>query len=182
MARIELPALAEQGFRLRLPTETDVPAITAACQDPDIQRWTRVPSPYHEQDARRYVEFSRQSLERGTGAVLLAVPDDPRGAPGGDLLAAIGLSIDTADFSGELGYWVVPSARGRGIATRGCRLLCRFGFDQLDLGYIGLIAAAGNDGSNGVARRLGFTHEGTLRAAMLDGLSGDRTAPRCDAN
>jgi hypothetical protein len=29
----------------------DVPAITVACQDPEIPRCTQVPSPYTEQDA-----------------------------------------------------------------------------------------------------------------------------------
>jgi RimJ/RimL family protein N-acetyltransferase len=180
--RIELPELADGDLRLRLPAPEDVGAITASCQDPEIQRWTRVPSPYREEDARGYVEFARTSLERGTGVILLAVPIGPDGTPGGKVLGAIGLSLDRADFSGELGYWVAPDARRRGVAVRGCRRLCRFGFEELGLGYVALLAAVGNEGSNAVARRLGFSHEGTLRAAMIDGPSGDRSAPRCDAN
>lgn len=182
MSRIELPELVDGDLRLRLPTNDDVPAITRHCQDPEIQRWTRVPSPYREGDARGYVDFARGARERGTGAILLAVPVGGEGAPGGTVWGAIGLTIDRADFSGELGYWIAADARRRGVATRGGRLLCRFGLEGLELGYIGLLAAAGNDGSNALARRLGFTHEGTLRDAMIDGPSGDRSAPRCDAN
>jgi RimJ/RimL family protein N-acetyltransferase len=180
---IELPYLVDGDLRLRAPTDDDVAAITAACQDPDIQRWTRVPSPYREQDARFFVEeVSRTSLAKGSGVHLLAVPTGPAGEPGGELFGAVGFSIDRADFSGEFGYWLAAAARGRGVATRAGRLLCRFAFEGVGLGYLGLVAAAGNAASNAVARRLGFTHEGTLRDAMIDGPSGDPAAPRCDAN
>jgi RimJ/RimL family protein N-acetyltransferase len=182
LPRIEFPELVDGDLRLRRPSTRDVPAITAACQDAEIQRWTRVPSPYREEDARGYVGFARNAMERGSGAVLLAVPVGDDGEPGGRVLGAIGLTFDRADFSGELGYWIAPDARRQGVATRGCRLLCRFGFDRLEVGYIGLLAAVGNEGSNAVARRLGFSHEGTLRSAMIEGPSGDRSAPRCDAN
>jgi RimJ/RimL family protein N-acetyltransferase len=180
---IELSDLVDGDLRLRAPTDDDVAAITAACQDPDIQRWTRVPSPYREQDARFFVEeVSRTSLAKGSGVHLLAVPTGPAGEPGGELFGAVGFSIDRADFSGEFGYWLAAAARGRGVATRAGRLLCRFAFEGVGLGYLGLVAAAGNAASNAVARRLGFTHEGTLRDAMIDGPSGDPSAPRCDAN
>jgi RimJ/RimL family protein N-acetyltransferase len=179
---IELPDLVDGDLRLRRPTEADVPAITTACQDPDIQRWTRVPSPYREEHARSYVQFSHDGFERGTGVIALAVPVGSGGEPGGEVFAAVGLGLDPADLSGELGYWAVPAARGRGIATRSCRLLCQLGFERLELGYLGLLAAAPNERSNALARRLGFSHEGTLREATIDGPSGDRSAPRCDVN
>ena len=40
---------------LRPITEDDIPAVVAACQDPEIPRWTRVPSPYAEADARGFL-------------------------------------------------------------------------------------------------------------------------------
>lgn len=177
MPSITLPPLTDGDLRLRPATDADVPAIAAACQDPDIQRFTRVPSPYAADHARSFVRFSAEGLASGSGIHLLAVDgDDDR------LLGAIGLSVDRTDFSGELGYWVAAGERRRGVALRGCRLLLDVAFGHLDLGYVGLQAAATNAGSNAVARALGFTHEGTLRSAMLDGPSGDRSAPRCDAN
>jgi RimJ/RimL family protein N-acetyltransferase len=183
MPGIELPELVDGDLRLRTPTVEDVPAITAACQDPEVQRWTRIPSPYEEEHAQHWVDdWCRGGLERGTGVHLVVVPAGDDGGPGGRILGAVGLDIDASDFSGSIGYWVVPAARGRGVATRSSRLLCRFAFDVLDLGYLGLVAAAGNAASNAVARRLGFSHEGTLRDATIDGPSGDRSAPRCDVN
>lgn len=174
---LELPDLVDDDLLLRPPRLADVPDITRICRDPDIERFTRVPSPYTEDDARQFVELAAAALADGTGAHLLVVDRrDDR------ILGAVGLSIDPRDWSGELGYWVAPDARRRQIATRASRLLLRFGFGELELGYVMLWAAAVNAGSNGVARALGFTHEGTSREAMLDGPTGERSAPRGDAN
>ncbi len=53
---------------------------------------------------------------------------------------------------------------------------------MLGLGYVMLWTAVENPASNAVARRLGFTHEGTSRDAMVLGPSGDASAPRGDAH
>jgi RimJ/RimL family protein N-acetyltransferase len=172
-----LDVLHDGDLRLRPPVDGDVPAVYRICQDPQIQRWTRVPSPYRDADARQFVALSREALATGQGLHLLAVDESSD-----EILGAVGLSVDGAEISGDLGYWVAPEARRRGVATRGGRLLCHLAFEQLRLGYVGLMAAAGNEASNGVARRLGFTLEGTRRRAMIDGPSGDAAAPRCDAN
>src|SRR4051794_29127063 len=44
------------AVHLRAPRSEDVDAITAVCQDPEIQRWTRLPSPYGREDAVFFVE------------------------------------------------------------------------------------------------------------------------------
>jgi hypothetical protein len=36
---------------LEAPSATDIDAITAACRDPDIQRWVPIPVPYARQEA-----------------------------------------------------------------------------------------------------------------------------------
>jgi RimJ/RimL family protein N-acetyltransferase len=154
-----------------------VPEITRICADEDIQRWTRVPSPYTTDDARRFVLMTIGALAEGTGAHVLVVAAADRT----EILGCVGVSIDGADRSGELGYWVAPEARGRGVATRASRLLLRHAFDHLDVGAVALQAAVGNAGSNAVAQALGFRPVGVLRSAMIAGPSGDRRSPRCDA-
>jgi RimJ/RimL family protein N-acetyltransferase len=163
---------------LREPTPSDVPAIARACRDPAIARWTRVPSPYTDDDARRFVLMAIGALAEGTGAHLVVAPVSTPGA----LLGCVGVSVDAADRTGELGYWVAPEARGAGVATRGSRLLARFVFDHVGVGALRLQAAVTNAASNAVARAVGFRHVGVLRSAMIDGPSGDPRAPRCDAN
>jgi hypothetical protein len=52
--------LRADGFTLRPWEAGDAPAVTAACQDPEIARWLPfVPSPYTETDAREFLEQSR---------------------------------------------------------------------------------------------------------------------------
>ena len=177
MSPISLPPLVDAEVRLRRPSVTDVAAITRACRDPEIQRWTRVPAPYTEAHAHDFIVMHEQDLAEGTGVHLLAAD-----AATDALLGAVGLSIDRRDDSAEVGYWVAPEARGRGVATRATRLVLRFGLDHLDVAYVMLHAAVANPASNAVARSLGFTLEGTSRDAMRIGPTGDRSAPRGDAN
>ena len=42
-----------------------MPAMVAACQDPEIPRWTRVPSPYTAEDARAYLAIARADAAVG---------------------------------------------------------------------------------------------------------------------
>lgn len=174
---IVVPDLVAGDLALRGPAPADVDAITRICQDPDVQRWTRVPAPYTIDDARRFVLMAIGALAEGTGAHLLAVSATDRR----QVLGCVGLSIDGADRSAELGYWVAPEARGRGVATRSGRLLLGYAFEHLGVGAVRLQAAVTNAASNEVARALGFRPVGVLRRSMIDGPSGDRTAPRCDA-
>jgi len=145
---------------LRPFSEDDVPAITAACQDPEIARWTLVPEPYTEDDARAFVAGATTAY---------AVVD----AAGDSLLGAI--SLDPAgDGNGQIGYWVAREARGRGVATRALRLLSRWGLAQGGFARVQLLTEPENVPSQRAAERAGFTKEGLLRSyAELKGLRRD---------
>lgn len=75
----------------------------------------------------------------------------------------------------EVGYWVLPAARGRGVASRAARAVARHGHDVLGLARIGLVHAVGNPASCRVAAAAGFGYEGTARAQYehLDGVRYD---------
>jgi RimJ/RimL family protein N-acetyltransferase len=175
---IVLPDLVDGDLALRMPTPGDVPAITRICQDPAIQRHTRVPTPYTEEDARSFVLMAIGALAEGTGAHLLAVP---AASPTEAVWGCVGVSREP-DGTGELGYWIAAEARGRRVATRGARLLSRAAFDHLDVANLLLYAGAGNPASNAVARAIGFRYVGRLRSALVDGPSGDAANPRTDVN
>ncbi len=160
--------------RLRLPEPKDVAAITSACQTLDVQRFTRMPAPYTTADAEAFLAMATEGLADASGIHLVIT--DP---PGEALYGACGLELDWRDRTAEVGYWLHPNARGRGIAGRAAAELCRFAFG-LGIGRIGLQTAASNEGSAAIARRLGFTEEGRFRGAGIDGRSGDPTAPRVD--
>lgn len=156
------PVTLDDGVvRLRPWRPDDWPALYAACQAPDIQRWTSVPSPYTAQDARAFVgELSPAGWAAGTELSFAVVTGDD--TP----VAAVGLGVHRSRVLGavgEVGYWAAPPVRGRGLVTRAVRLVCGFGFDELGLGRIEWQAEVGNGASRRVAERAGFRVEGTAR-------------------
>jgi RimJ/RimL family protein N-acetyltransferase len=157
---LTVPDLRDDRVVLRLPDERDVDAVVDACQDPDIPRFTRVPSPYRRQDAVEWVARTAEHRQDGTAAgFVIADPDDD------SLLGAISLMrLDDARAVGEVGYWVARDARRRGIATRAVRLIARWGVLDLGLARVELMTRVDNLASQGVAERAGFTREGLLRS------------------
>ena len=137
----------------------DAAAVLAACQDPELQRWTSVPVPYTEDDARAWVERQTVADWASGTAASFAVLD----AVDARLLASVAL-LRIADGAAEIGYWAVPAERGRGVVTDASAAVCRWGFAALDLGRITWLAQVGNTASRRVADKTGFRFEGTLRA------------------
>lgn len=173
---LQLPnSFGDGELVLRPPTAEDVDRITQLCQDPDIQRFTRVPVPYRRQDAESFVEMANEALQQGRGAHLLV-------EIGGRVVGCVGASIDATDQLAIMGYWTAPEARRQGITTAAARRLCRWLLDEVGLARLELDTAATNPGSNAVAERLGFKLDGTRRSAMLLSAVGDRAAERVDAN
>ena len=160
---------------LSRPRERDVPDIVAACQDPDIVRFTVVPSPYTTEQGEEYVRFAREAMASGSGLPLLVRDGDGR------VLASCGLvDVDWTSAVGEVGYWVAPWARGRGIATAAAAAVCAYVFDATPLRRIELQAATINAPSLAVARALGFTREGIRRSAGVQRVVDDPDPPRLD--
>ena len=84
----------------------------------------------------------------------------------GQLGGAIGLhAIDTRHRSSSIGYWLSGSFRGLGVMTRACAELVSKVFQHYRLHRVEIRCATGNQKSCAIARRLGFTYEGTLREA-----------------
>jgi RimJ/RimL family protein N-acetyltransferase len=163
MARIILPAepLVDGPTALRGWRDSDMPAIVIACRDPETVRWTQVPERYGETDARAFLLTRHDAISGGTAAPFAIVST----AEGSHLLGSISLMhFDWRHRRAEVGYWLAPEARGAGHATRAVRLICRFGFEQLGLERIELMAATGNPASQAVAERAGFTREAVLRS------------------
>jgi RimJ/RimL family protein N-acetyltransferase len=68
----------------------------------------------------------------------------------------------------EIGYFLVPPARGVGIASDVVRLQIHYAFDQMQVNRVWGSCDASNDASAGVMRRAGMHEEGLLRADVRD--------------
>ena len=151
---------------LRPKRREDVDAITAAVQDPEIPRWTFVPSPYTRADAEAFLERSAEEEAAGTSINLLAVDaEDDR------LLGSFSLmELDLEPGYGEIGYWVAAEARGRGVATRAVRLLADWAREELGLTKIDVLPHKDNAPSRRVAEKAGFRDTGELLGSPRAGI------------
>lgn len=155
--------LTDGVVRLRRWRPEDAADVARACDDPETARWLPLPSPYTLEDGRGYVEELTAHAWADGRAAEMAVTD----ALTGELLGAAGLKLPLQGV-GEIGYWTAPWSRGRGIAARAAVVQSRWGFEVLGLDRVELLAEVGNDASQRVAEKAGFTREGVLRRARRD--------------
>ncbi|MEV0976863.1 GNAT family N-acetyltransferase [Streptomyces sp. NPDC049915] len=170
------PALRTHDLRLRRwdpASDADAETFLRGCSDPEFQRWNTPLRPIATlADARATLRAKADAADAGTG-VAFCVEDVESGTP----LGHIGVSrIDRAMRSATVGYWILPEARGQGIATRALSVATRWAFTDLALHRLELDHAVGHDVSCKVAERCGFRYEGTLRGAMWE--AGRRDAFR----
>ncbi|MEU6660572.1 GNAT family N-acetyltransferase [Streptomyces sp. NPDC046821] len=164
----EIPETRGHGLHLRawrVGDEGDADAVLKGLTDPEFRRWNTPLTPVDDlAGARRYL-LKRSRLTESGDAVACAVADDSTG----EVLGSIGLSVINPVFrTAIVGYWVLPEARGCGVATRALSLVSRLGFGELGLYRIELGHAVGHEVSCRVAERGGYGHEGTLRGAMFE--------------
>jgi RimJ/RimL family protein N-acetyltransferase len=159
---MDLPTLRDGDLVLRPKLPGDADALTAACQDPEIPRWTFVPSPYTRADADHFIAISDQEAEAGTGVHLIAVD-----AEHGRLLGSFSImELDREPGYGEIGYWVAAGARGRGFATRAVRLLSDWARAELGLTRLEILPHKDNEPSKRVAEKAGYRDTGKLVASV----------------
>ncbi len=157
---MEPVTLTTDRLVLRAVGPADTDAVYAAAQDPDIQRWTTIPSPYLPEHARSFTEqmvpdgWAESSLF--TFGVFL---------PGGELAGMLALTMRSLGMA-EIGFWATKEHRGRGYVTEAALAASRWAFTAMSVDRVEWRAEVGNHASRAVAERAGFTVEGTLRSAI----------------
>jgi len=71
----------------------------------------------------------------------------------------------------EVGYWLAPDARGRGVAMRALRMLTRWAILDLVRPVLNLQTNVGNDASWRLALFVGYRFVGRVCAAEVDDAS-----------
>jgi RimJ/RimL family protein N-acetyltransferase len=147
-----------------------VEALTSACNDRAIAEFLdQIPSPYSEEDARAYIEICRIGWRQGSPTNFAIVEAGPA-------VGAIGVRwLDGLDAgTAEVGYWMAPAARGRGLCSRALRLVSRWVLEEARAPRLQLRADEQNLPSNKVAQKAGFTREGVLRSSRYNARLGRR--------
>jgi RimJ/RimL family protein N-acetyltransferase len=122
------------------------------CNDPDVARWTKIPSPYTLEDARAWIALSALERERGREVQLLIVRDPPDRVVGG---VALRLRTDPEPY-GDIGYWIAAEERGQGVARRAAGLLAEHALQSVGLPYVEIAVSPANEPSRRVALGAGF--------------------------
>ncbi|MFD9413025.1 GNAT family N-acetyltransferase [Streptomyces sp. NPDC059989] len=81
--------------------------------------------------------------------------------------AVIFRQMDVEQGTAEVGCWLEPSAAGRGLVTRAARRIIDWAVEERGIRRVEWWAAAGNEPSVAVARRLGMKRDGVLRESAL---------------
>ncbi|MGA5357066.1 GNAT family N-acetyltransferase [Streptomyces purpurascens] len=152
--------LTTDRLMLRTVGPQDTDAVYDACQDPDIQRWTTIPSPYLREHAEGFTEQMVPDGWADGSMFTLGVF-----LHSGELAGMLGITMRALGV-GEIGFWATKQHRANGYITEAVLTACRWAFVHAALDRVEWRAEVGNRASRAVAERSGFTIEGTLRAAV----------------
>ncbi|MEO3749166.1 GNAT family protein [Streptomyces sp. B6B3] len=78
-------------------------------------------------------------------------------------------TMDVPQGRAEAGCWLEPSAVGRGLVTRAARVIIDWAIEQRGVHRVEWQVSSANAPSIAVARRLGMTRDGVLRAYSVRG-------------
>jgi RimJ/RimL family protein N-acetyltransferase len=145
---------------LRAREAADDELLAQLGDDQEIVRWIDgIAGDYDLEQARAFRRRAETEREAGV-AVLLVIAD----AGTGELLGECELRISQDDPGvGQVGYLLLPHARGRGHATRAVNLLVRFAVEELGATAIKAFAHPDNGPSQRVLERAGFERGELLR-------------------
>ena len=157
---------AGAGLTLRAAARRDLPAMVEQCRDPEMIRWTTVPTPpdgYQLRDAEEFLALTAAGWTSGQrlGWTIEAERGSERGFCG-----SIDLRLE-ADGVAEVGFGLHPAARGRSITTAALHLVCDYGFEVVGLRVIRWRAVVGNWASRRAAANVGFVFDGAVRSLLM---------------
>ena len=141
-----LPVLSDGRVLLRAAEDGDLPAIEEGIQDPDVIRWIG-PT---DGSARDVLAKNAERWAAGSPTLSICEPDRT-------CMGSIWLNLSATDRStASIGYWLLPVARGRGLATSAVRLLAAWAVRDFGIEHLRITTAPDNPRSQRVAERSGF--------------------------
>ena len=131
--------------RLRPLQSSDAEWIYHACQDTEVQHWTKIPRPYTRDHAKSFV--ADQNGELLANAIINSRTGEPAGVAG---IHHIKNGVAT------VGYWIAPQARRAGAASTALKILPTIARRLGDAQTMRAIIAETNVASRATAERAGF--------------------------
>jgi ribosomal-protein-alanine N-acetyltransferase len=154
----QAPTLADGVVTIRKPALEDVEDLVQLCRDPQMVRWTSVPSPYEQMHAHAWLAMGRDGWVSKSRHQFVIEAD-------GRLAGTLELRQEGAGMA-EVGFGLAAWARGHGLMARALRLVIAWGFDEAGIDVVQWRAEVGNWASRRAAWAVGFKVYGTVPALL----------------
>jgi RimJ/RimL family protein N-acetyltransferase len=157
--------LQGDGVQLRDYAERDIPEILIAYQDdPGLHVRLGEQRPPSGAELGRRAEQEPAVRAAGTRAHLTILEPDS------DVCCGV-VNVHKVDWEQarcELGIWIAPQARGRGLSRAALRRASEWLFETFGMQRVQLITEPDNESMLRSARAAGFVEEGVLRSYMVE--------------
>ncbi|MEQ4720448.1 GNAT family N-acetyltransferase [Nonomuraea sp. B19D2] len=138
------------GLRLREWTQEDLPVMAELFDDPEMDRWTPLRSPFDLAAATAYLAKAHQARAENRGINLAINVEEDR--PRGEVL----LRRTGNPGEGEIAYGIGRRYRRQGLAKRAVELMTLHALQDWEMTRILLRIEPANEGSQAVAASAGF--------------------------
>lgn len=155
--------LRSERLLLRAFRDDDAASLLAYARDPDVIAWDQEHTP--DLDAALARARNRADWSSGQLAAWAIADPDDREVLGGIVLS----DVDGVALSAEVGYGLMPDARGNGYTAEALRRVTDWAMTETGLNRIELRHAVGNAASCAVASAAGYAIEGTMRQSYRFG-------------
>ena len=162
-----LPVLTDGRLLLRPPASTDRDTVFAAVMESKdvVGRWMDWCKPdYVLGDTETWLTDCERHWARADGERTFAMFD----ADSSEFLGCAGMNqFNRVHHFANLGYWVRQSRHRQGIATRSVQSIVAYGFGELKLTRLEIVAPETNAASRGVAQKVGAAFECIARNRVI---------------
>jgi [ribosomal protein S5]-alanine N-acetyltransferase len=143
-------------------SEKHISGLLENLNNRNISKWLLLPAdPYKEEDARKWLEFCRESEDKKEN-YLFAIEVD------GEFVGGIGLH-KKAEHCFDVGYWISEKHWGKGYATEALNTITELALNELGIDRVQAFVFDGNESSEKVLEKCGYEYEGYLRKCHKKG-------------
>lgn len=153
------PNLGDGVIALRRWSPADLDCLRQASRDAFIVERMSLPAKIDAESGLAFIHEHLGMQPEGLGLSLAIEREE-------QAVGLVGLVIREDPYIAGIGYWIIPQARGQGLAARAVRLLADWSLGPGRLQRVEALVDPENYASQRVARAAGFREEGVLRDCL----------------
>jgi [ribosomal protein S5]-alanine N-acetyltransferase len=137
-------------------SERHIKGLLENLNNRNISEWLYIlPDPYTEEDAKKWLDFCRESEEKKDNYLFAIEVND-------EFIGGIGLH-KKMEHCFDVGYWISEKYWGKGYATNALKTITKLALKKLKIDRIQAYVFDGNPASEKVLEKCGYEYEGYLK-------------------